>query len=231
MLKLIRSTIFVMMICLTLGVSSAWADRVDCSVSVSSDPDSLDDSTPCAFGDLVGGLRDTTVSVMGTADDGTPQLMWSATLTSSVYQSGNVFSYVYTLVLDPNSFNSILQMIVSSLGLNLFDHDLNWGFVIDQTTADIPDDTPSCSEGGFCFNDAGLLVSFQIDPDPDFNQVTFYAQSLLDFGDGTFTVGDDEGGSASGSAFAPVVPEPGSLCLFGTALFGMGILLRRKLLG
>jgi PEP-CTERM motif len=151
---------------------------------------------------------------------------WSGSILTEVYQSGSVFTYVYEFTLNPNSVEMSQFTTATALGQDFFDNTLDWGVVTGLTTN---------GTGSFTFG----ASSFKVDvsglggnglpggKSTATEKFAFYAQSYHPSVPGNYT-GQDGGRSVNADALAPGVPEPASMFLLGTALFGMAFLLGRK---
>lgn len=179
------------------------------------------------FGAVVSTLSpNTSLSVSG---------QWDATLSEQVFQSGSVFTYVFTLANDALSKVGLSQGTTASLGspnLDLFSTLLNWGVVTTGTTA-------GADDRGLTFgaNSTTVLVGSGCVATPTDacsgkellpgNEITFYLQSALGPGAGTF--GAQDGGVNDAGPSLDPGPEPSSILLFGTGFFVLGAILRRRL--
>jgi hypothetical protein len=201
---------------LTLSAETARAGDLDCT------------TTPalCGFGSQVGS------SVTDTISPGP----WTANLTSSAYQNGSVFTYVYTVAL--TGADQLSQLTTSSLGQDLFSNALHWGVMTSTalTTTGVDDcgDTggigcPAGATLGFFFGPSSFIINPSgLSPNTKF---TFYVQSTSGPGSGTFSAQDGGVSNFNSSLDPTAVPEPRSIALLGTGLLGLALLARPRRVG
>ena len=214
MSKIIKQLLFVIVLAflaLAQGAQPAFAGDVD-----------VPDTT--GFGGVVSTLSpNTNLAISG---------QWDATLSEQVFQNGSVFTYVFTLANDSSSQVGLSQGTTASLGspnLDLFSTLLNWGVVTSGTTA-------GADDRGFTFgaNSTTVLLGSGCVADTcsgkellPTNEITFYLQSALGPGAGTF--GAQDGGVNDAGPSLDPGPEPSSILLFGTGILVLGAILRRRL--
>lgn len=216
----------VAMAALGLGALPAQASRVD--------------TTSGTFGTAVGGPL---VSVFASGGNSS-----FVTVTSQVYVSGGVFTYVYTLSgYNPAPSTSTLPILNFSIASSLFSSGLSWGVVTDLTSGAVGLDSPDVTTFGASSIYCGTAASGFFPCTPSLNYflsngtgtggglhagetLAVYAQSTLGPGippttSASVAIDTDWG---QGSVIAPAVPEPGTMALFGSGLLGMAFAVRRK---
>ena len=216
--KIIKQLMFVIVLAflaLAQGAQPALASDVD-----------VPDTT--GFGAVVSTLSpNTNLSISG---------QWNATLSEQVFQNGSVFTYVFTLANDALSKVGLSQGTTASLGspnLDLFDSTLlNWGVVASGTTAgaDDRDFTFGPNSTTVLFGSGCVATPTDTCSGKELlsgSEITFYLQSALGPGAGTF--GAQDGGVNDAGPSLDPGPEPSSILLFGTGVLVLGAMLRRRL--
>ncbi|GEM_PF-6219852 len=209
-LKVVGICLLMVLFAWATSAQSAFAGEIDCSLS----------------GGMCGAIDfGSQVNSLGSPVTGAPG--WTGSVTSTVYfNSGDgLFTYVYSFALNtqvggpPDSFSTFNNQLQE-----LFGSTLDFGLVTNLTSSGVTLGPP-----GFSFDvynshtlQVGAVSGLSL-TNPDF---TFYAQSDLAPGPGTFDGFD--GGVGSGNSLDPTVPEPASVALFGTGLLLMAGLLQRK---
>lgn len=193
--------VIVALLALTLGSHAALASEVNVA-------------TDTGFGAQVG-------STLGPG--AFSSLDWTATLTESVFLSGGVYTYVFT-VLNTSPIgkhgSTLEELFTASNDFDdSFQSTLDYGQVTGAGFSTNPHDVT-----GFSFDDsldvslAGLAAG---------QKVTFYAQSTGSPTAGNFFALDNNVNATSPASLDPG-PEPRSVLLFGTGLLAFGIVLRRR---
>jgi hypothetical protein len=187
--------VIVALLALTLGSHAAFASEVNVA-------------TDAGFGPQVG-------STLGPATFSS--LDWTATLTESVFLSGGVYTYVFTvanITRRGNAGSTLEQLFTASTAFgDNFSSTLDWGEVTGLSTSGV---TSFSFGGSLEVGLAGLAPG---------HQSTFYAQSTGSPTAGTLAALDNIFGS---TASLDPGPEPRSVLLFGTGLLAFGIVLRRR---
>lgn len=146
---------------------------------------------------------------------------FSATVTANAYFDSTTGVYTYVYDLANNSGNGLTAASTSSFGVNNFSNSLNYGVVTGSTTKGLNDSGFTFTGSSFAAGLAGGSPNNVAAGDT----FTFYAQSLISPGGGTFTAHD--GGLGGNTNTITPSPEAGSIFLLSLVLLG-GLMVGRK---